>query len=178
MAKLDVGGGHPVARIEFNGIFDMEDLYKYIGNWFKTRRYFFQEEAYKHKIPTIFGEENEIKVNGWRKITKYYKYNIKVFIHSYDVRKIEIKEKGKKKTLSKGRILIEFSGDVETDYQGVFKSTPLLKKAGEFLDRFIFDKPMDVVWSDRLYYIILKFHARVKEHLNMTTKGNAYEDVW
>ncbi len=30
--------------------------------------------------------------------------------------------------------------------------------------------------GDRLYYIILKFHARIKEHLDMEGNGHAYDD--
>ena len=78
----------------------------------------------------------------------------------------------------KGKFILEFRGTVITDYQGNFAGSPFLVGLKNFLDRFIFFKQMDNVWSDRLYYIILKFHARIKEHLDMTGKGHAYEDVW
>jgi len=171
-------GKHPVARIIFDGIFDWEGLYEFIVEWYKNRRYYFEEADYKYKVPTMYGTEEEFKWSGWRNVTDYYRYWVHLYIQTFDTRKIEVVENGKKKTMYRGRFILEFRGVVETDYQGRFKDSLFAHNVKGFLDRFIFFKPMDVVWNDRLYYIILKFHARVKEHVDMTSKGHAYEDVW
>ena len=171
-------GNHPVARIIFDGIFDWDGLYNFIVDWFKHRRYYFEEKDYKYKIPSPAGPEEEFKWNGWRNITDYYRYSIDLHMKTYGIKKIEIVEKGKKKTIYKGKFILEFRGTVITDYQDRLKGSVFLHNLKNFLDRFIFSKPMGIVWGDRLYYIILKFHARIKEHLNMEGKGHAYEDVW
>ena len=175
---LNLIGDHPVARIIYEGVFDWDGLYKFIVEWYKNRHYYFEEADHKYKVPTIFGIEEEIKWTGWRNITDYYRYWIYLYIHTFDTRKIEVMEKGKKKTMYKGRFILEFRGKVETDYQGRFKDSIFAHHIKRFLDRFIFFRPMDIIWADRLYYIILKFHARVKGHIDMTGKGHAYEDVW
>ena len=171
-------GGHPYSRIIYDGVFDWDGLYQFIVNWFRNRHYYFEEKDYKYKVPTIFGIEEEFKWNGWRKVTDYYKYDITLEMHTFDVRKIEIVENGEKKTMYKGRFILEFWGKVETDYQGRFQDNPFGLALKKFLDRFIFFKPMDDVWSDRLHYIIEKFEGQIKEYLDMTGKGNAFEDVW
>ncbi len=171
-------GNHPYSRIIYDGVFDWDGLYHFIVKWFRNRHYFFEEEDYKYKVPTIFGVEEEFKWTGWRKVTEYYKYNIKLEMHTFDVRKIEIVEKGEKKTMYKGKFILEFWGDVETDYQKRFQDNPFGLQLKKFLDRFIFFKPMDNMWSDRLHYIIEKFEGQIKEYLDMTGKGNAFEDVW
>ena len=171
-------GDHPVARIMFDGIFDWDEVYEFIVGWFKHRRYFFEEKDYKYKIPSPAGPEEEFKWNGWRNITDYYRYSVDLQMKTYGIKKIEIVDKGKKRTMYKGKFILEFRGTVITDYQGRFTGSAFLESLKQFLDRFIFNRQMENIWSDRLYYVILKFHARIKEYLDMESKGHAYEDVW
>jgi len=169
--NLPLMGPHPIARIMYKGTFDFHGLYKFIINWLKDREYHVEQEDYVFKIPTIFGKEEEFKLGGWRKVTAYYKYVIKVYIHSFDIREVEIIEKGKKKKRYKGRILIEFSGDIQTDYQGIFKESKFTHDLKKFLDRFVFRTKLINEWSVEIYWGVLNLEARVKEFLNMTGKG-------
>ena len=103
------------------------------------------EKDYKYKIPSPAGPEEEFKWNGWRNITDYYRYSIDIAMKTYGIKKIEIVEKGKKKTMYKGKFILELRGTVITDYQGRLKGSIFLYNLKNFLDRFVFFKPMDVV---------------------------------
>lgn len=164
-------GEHPIARIIYKGIFDFDGLYKFILNWFKDREYYLEQKDYTHKIPTIFGKEEEFKLNGWRKVTSYYKFVVDVYIHLWDISSVEIIENGKKIKRQKGRAMIEFSGNIETDYVGLWKKSKGAFELKKFLDRFIFRKHMTEEWSAKLYLSVLNLHARVKEYMDMTGKG-------
>ena len=164
-------GEHPIARIMYKGIYDFDGLYKFIINWYKDREYYLEQKDYTNKIPTIFGKEEEFKLNGWRKVTAYYKFEVDVYLHLWDTSSVEIIENGKKKKKYKGRIMIEFSGKIETDYVGMWEKSRGALELKKFLDRFIFKKHMQEEWSAELYLSILNLHARVKEFMDMTGKG-------
>ena len=170
-------GDHPIARIMFKGVFDWDSVYKFIKRWFNDRGYFFEEGTYKTKSDT-FGKEEEFKWKGWRKVDEYYKFNIKIEMHSWGLRPVEVIEKGKKKKLYKGKFIMEFYGDVETDYQGMWRTSKFALNVKNFIDRFFWKGERMALYVDQLYYIITKFHSEIKEHLKMHSQGNAYKDNW
>ncbi|MEK6809020.1 MAG: hypothetical protein AABY14_05005 [Nanoarchaeota archaeon] len=45
----------PPAHIRYTGIWDMEDLYNSLADWFRYKKYKFKEELYEHRQPTAFG---------------------------------------------------------------------------------------------------------------------------
>lgn len=170
-------GDQPLARIMFKGIFDWEELYRFIKRWFEDQQYFFEEGTFKSGSDD-FGKEQEFKWKGERKVDNYYKYTITIEMHSWGVRPVEVIEKGKKKTMYKGRFIMEFFGKVETDYQGMWKKSQFALNVKNFLDRYFLKSERMAIYVDRLYYNITKLHAEVKEHLKMHSRGNAYKDMW
>ena len=61
----------PVGRIKFNGIFDMDGLYRLMHDWFVDRGYYLEEWRYKHKVPSPSGAEQTINWSAWRKVNAY-----------------------------------------------------------------------------------------------------------
>ncbi|HLC64835.1 MAG TPA: hypothetical protein VJI46_01785, partial [Candidatus Nanoarchaeia archaeon] len=45
--------------LRYKGVWDMDDLYKKMADWFRSRKYNFYERAFKHKTPTAFGKERQ-----------------------------------------------------------------------------------------------------------------------
>lgn len=166
-------GKRPAARIMFKGVFDWDGLYHFIRKWFQDREYYFEEGTLKSKGDD-FGKEEEYKWAGKRKITDYYQYKIKVEMHSWGIRPVDIIEKGKKKRMYKGKFILEFYADLVTDYQGMWKKSPFALNVKKFLDRFVWKNERMAVYVDKLWYTVYKFHGQVKEYLDMTSKGNAY----
>ena len=67
-------------RLKYRGIFDFAGLYQMIADWFAEKHYFLDEPLYKHKVPFPSGAEQEIKLQGWKKVDEFIRYNIKIFI--------------------------------------------------------------------------------------------------
>lgn len=170
-------GKHPLNRIMFKGIFDWETLYAFIKNWFEDREYFFEEGTLKTKDDK-FGKETEYKWSGWRKVDEYYKYTIKIELHLWGLRPVEVVEHGEKKKLYKGKFIMEFSGKVETDYQGIWKTSRFALNMKNFIDKYFWKGERMALHVDKLWYIMTKLHGEVKELLKMHSKGNAYKDNW
>jgi len=173
--KIPLGN---VATLKINGIFDFETVYRAMHGWFVEQKYYFEEKLYKHKVPSPAGAEEHIRWEGWRKITDYVKFNIQIYIIMWDMKEIEVIKNGEKKKLTKARMKIEFNGDVETDYQDAFGKTPFLVKLREFYNEFVMKKRIDTIYTDQLYYMILKLYTVAKEQLEFETRANMYYDMW
>ena len=49
----------PTAWVRHIGVWDMQDLYESLVDWFRGRKYKFHELVYKHKHPSPFGVERQ-----------------------------------------------------------------------------------------------------------------------
>ena len=77
-----------------------------------------------------------------------------------------------KKKMTKGRIWVQLSGKVETDYEKIWEKSAFLAQLKSFYNKYIMKKRYEGVWWDELYYnIVLSLHALIKERLKMTSEG-------
>lgn len=167
-----------VATLKINGIFDFEGVYRAMQNWFVEQKYYFEEVLYKHKVPSPAGAEEHIRWTGWRNVTEYVRFNIEIYFILWDAKEIEVIKNGEKKRLTKARMKIQFDGYVETDYSKRFEESPFLKKLARFYNEFVMKKRIDTLYTDQLYYMILKLYTVAKEQLEFETKVNMYYDMW
>ena len=169
----------PPWRLKFNGIFDFDGLYKVMYNWFNGMSFYFEEGLYKHKVPTPAGAEQDIEWSGWRKITEYTKYWIRLYIKLYDMKEIIVIKDGQKKKLTKARLMIEFYPSVELDYQARFsKENRLALQLQDFYHKFIIKKNIQNIWEDQIWYYTLKLYTIIKEYMDFEAKGNVFYDMW
>ena len=59
----------------------MQDLYERIIEWFRLRKYKFQELIYKHKHPSPFGIERQYTWKADRKENEYVIIEYNMYIH-------------------------------------------------------------------------------------------------
>ena len=172
----------PTLVIKDEGIFDFEGLYKTLVSWFIDQGYRFEELSLKHKVPSLAGTELEYIWFAWRRHNEYTKFCVDMIFKLYDAKDLDVIKDGKKKRLTKARILCEFYGYLELDYSKRFSGNKFLQGLNKFLQYQILMKPMEGVigsmWWDELYYRTLKLHAVIKEYLALEAKGNAYFDMW
>ena len=163
------------SRIKFEGLFDIEGLYKFMRDWLSTRHFIFTESKYKHKLPSPLGAEIELEWSAWRKETEFVRYWIIINFHFWDMTEVEVIREGKKVKRNKARFEIVFGGDLEMDYQGRFEKTPFLKTLEQFYYKFIFtqNKEMGMYW-DELYYLVYRLQTEVKKFLGMEASESAY----
>lgn len=162
----------PKARLKFKGTFDLDGLYRTMYGWFEEKQYEFHETLYKAKAPEL-----ELEWTGERKKTGYIRDVIKVYLHLFGS-EVEAVKKGVKQRLMKGRMLIDFSGTLETDYPSITGerkwTSPWLRKLQNFYNRYIIKKEIDLLHEDTLYYEIYQLHDVVKNYLDLEAKGYTY----
>ncbi len=157
-------------KVRYKGLFDFEGLYRLMYAWYKSQRYEMQEDLYKDKIDTPLGNEIEIKWSGWKRVDEIAKYWVKVYIHIWEGKEIEVVDGTLRRKLFRARMNIEFSGEIDFDYQKLFKRSkvfrPILSKMREreFLIKYV----------DDLTYSVIRYQTQVKKFLHMEGQENAY----
>jgi len=163
----------PSIYIRFKGVWDMQDLYESMVNWFRTRKYKFHEKVYKHKHPSPFGVERQYVWTAERKETEYMQFWVDVYIHTYDAHDMEVAmTDGSTRTFTKGRIWIEFKGHILYDYEKRWEKNAFYAQLRNFYHKYVLRKRMEQMWWDQLWYReIHQLHALVKERLKMASEG-------
>ncbi|PIU30102.1 hypothetical protein COT07_02545 [Candidatus Woesearchaeota archaeon CG07_land_8_20_14_0_80_44_23] len=168
---LDKNKNIPPTVLKYKGIFDIGALYKFMSHWLINEGFEFYETKYKHKPPKI-----EINWEANKRITSYVKYIMEIHFYFYGVNDVEVIKDGAKRKMQDARVVITFSGKVETDYPDIYgdknwEKNKFFVKAKKFFENYIIRQDLDVKHIDSFYYYILRFYEDVKSFLGMETVG-------
>lgn len=169
-------GRMPSVYIRFKGVWDMQDLYESMINFFRTRKYKFHEKKHKHKRLSPHGAERQYVWSAERKEDEYLQFFIDIFVHTYDAHDVEVVMKdGSTEKFTKGRLWIEFRGHMLFDYQKRWEKNAFYANLRNFYHKYVMRKKIENVWWDQLWYReIHQLHALVKERLKMASEGYAH----
>ena len=138
------------AKLKWNGIFDMTNVYKKLKSWFDSKGYDFKETQYLERIKAN-GKQLEIVWKATKKQSDYFMYTIEVLFLVIGLNKVEVEREGKKFPMEKGEVEIQFTAYLTKDYKDKWKDSQFKKNLYE---RFI-----------------------VKDRI-LGYKGDIYEDVY
>ncbi|MBR9676710.1 hypothetical protein GOV04_01040 [Candidatus Woesearchaeota archaeon] len=120
------------------GVFDYNDLYNSVKNWFEAKKYRFIEKNYKNK-----GNEINISMAPVKKVSEYVRFVIGLDMFILDIKNVDVVKDGKKTTMQQARAKIKLTYNVETDYQGRFDKSEKLQKLKKFIDNKLLKKKLD-----------------------------------
>ncbi|MGV8141415.1 MAG: hypothetical protein ACP5NW_03160 [Candidatus Woesearchaeota archaeon] len=161
--------------IKYKGVFDFDGMYKMMHTWLVSKRFLFQEDTYKDKIYTPFGNELEITWNAERKVTEFIKEYITIEFHLWDFAEAEVIKDGKKTKMTKARMEMKIFAYLELDYSKKFsEGDSFSKKLGQFYMEKIIYWDWRIRYANVLEYNIYDLHTKIKKYLNMDTATNAY----
>ena len=165
--------GTPPVYVQYKGIFDMQDVYETIADFFRQKKFKFYETQQRLRKPGPFGAEILYQFKATRKVEEYYEWIVDITIETFDMHDVDVVLKdGAKKKMTKGRIWIQILGRVEMDYEKVWEKSAFLAQLKGFYHKYIIKKTIEGVWWDELYYkIVLKLHALIQERLKMASEG-------
>jgi hypothetical protein len=155
--------------IHYSGIVDFEGLYRMLVKWFRDRKYDFYETLYKDKPPEL-----EIEWAAWRKLDDFYKHDIRISFHLYDIKDVETIKDGVKKKMIYTRMIMKFDPIIIYDWQNRWSESPLTKVLFKFYMANVVKREFQLKYADALWYLHYQLHAKVKEFLGMETAGNAF----
>lgn len=164
----------PRTYIRFKGIWDMQDLYESIADWFRSRKYKFHEKVYKHKHPSPFGVERQYVWEAERKETEYVQFHYDMYVHTYDAHDVEVTlPNGNKKTATKGRIWIEIRTKIYTDWEKRWGKVPFTAQLKAFYNKYLIRKDYMQGYYPKIRYEMYELQAMLKTKLKM--EADEYE---
>ena len=160
--------------IRYSGLFDFDGFYAAVIDWCKMYGYKWDEETYKHKVPSPKGAEQEWKWVCEKEVTEYLKYKITFKPHLWDMTEIEVEKDGKKKTLTNGRIEVPIQAVMIMDWQKKFVGSRFKEWMGKMYLK-MYRRELENIWHDNLYYRLWNLQAIIKKYFDMQTKWHAYK---
>ncbi len=122
---------------KYEGVFNYKEFYKFCYDWL-TENTIFQlfEDEYSEKIKQE-GKEIDINWTAVRKMTDYFKYEIKIKFKILHMVEVEVEKNGVKIKLNKGQLKITVKGNLIRDWQGKFERSAYRKFLREIYDKWI-----------------------------------------
>ena len=168
--------GEPATYIRYKGIWDMQDMYETIADWFRKRKYKFHERVYKHKHPSPYGVERQYVWEAQRNESEYIQVHYNLFVHTYDAHDIEVvKPDGTKKIFTKGRIWIELKAKLNTDWEKRWTEKSFYSSLKNFYNKYIIRKNFMQGWMPKMRYELYELQAMLKARLKM--ESDEYEHM-
>lgn len=125
------------SKIKYNGIVDFPEFYKFCYNWLVDEvGLLVAEEKYAEKIA---GDSKNIDIawSGSKKITDYFKEEVKISFQIIGLTKIEIVKDGKKIKTNNGSVEVKIKGVLIRDYEGKFETTPSKKFMRSIYEKWV-----------------------------------------
>ncbi|OIO40258.1 hypothetical protein AUJ10_03725 [Candidatus Pacearchaeota archaeon CG1_02_31_27] len=161
-------------KVKYGGIFDFKDAYTFLSNWFIDEDYVLEEEKYTEKVGES-GKYVEVKWNAWKKISDYFKFEIKVKWEIFNMTTVEIEKGGKKIKLNKGGNEVDFKGYLVRDWENKWETTPWKKFMRSVYDRFIIRARLE----DYEFEVLEETKEAVeqlKAYFSLIGRGNPYTE--
>ncbi len=126
-------------KFQYEGLFNLEELYILITSWFHEKGYDFYERMNQEQI-TSSGKQIRIILEPWKGITEYYKLCLRLKIHLIDISEVDIEHNGETLNLNQGTIRIMIDAYIISDWRGKWEKKPLHWFLSVLFNKFIFNQ--------------------------------------
>jgi len=123
-------------KIKHDGIFDFKEVYRYLYTLLVDEQYDLEERVYTEKA-TQKGKEIEIAWIAKRKISDYFRFQIKVNWLILGMTDVEVTKDGQKLKMNKGSLELKFSCYLEKDYEHRWEGSAFFKFLRGLYDNYI-----------------------------------------
>ena len=134
-------------KMKQKGHWNYTELYNMLFEWLKDSNYKLSEDLYNEKLQAN-GKEVIIRWTAGRKITDYFKFQIKLDWHILGMKDAEAEIDGKKVSTNKGEVKIEFKGNLINDYEKKWEDKPSWKFLRSLYEKYIIRKTIDEYEDD------------------------------
>ncbi len=131
------------SSVKYNGVFSFKDVYKFCYEWLKEETGLdISEDKYKEKL-TGDSKNIDVEWTGEKKVTDYFKFEIKVGFEIKDLTKVEIVQDNRKVQTNKGGVKISVKGILVRDYQGKFETNAFQKFLRSIYEKWVITSRID-----------------------------------
>lgn len=166
--------------LRYNGIIDLNGLFRITREWLVSNKWRFYEKTLKHKIYPE-GYKKEMTWIAYKDPTEYVRYHVTLEFLIREINDVEVVRQGIKKKLQQCIFQVEITGRVELDKERRFKDvvgSKFLQMLMDFYHNYIIKEDILFVWVDQLEYRLLRLHGIMKQFMEMEAATNAAEFRW
>ncbi len=165
MAELDKF--LPSQKVRHVGIFDFKEVYRICYEWFINEGYDVAEKNYTEKIQQR-GKEIEIEWLALRKVSDYFRFQIKSRWHILGMNDVEVEENGRRLKMNQGDLEIRFTVILEKDYKHRWESNKFFKTLRKVYDKYVL-KARILKYEEKLFAELNDLVSQVKAKLALST---------
>lgn len=157
------------SKIKYNGVFSFADFYKFCYDWLDQETGLdISEDKYGEKLK---GDSKEIDVEwtGTRKVTDYFKFEVKVKFKILNLTNVEIAQGNAKTKTNKGSVEVATKGNLLRDYQGKFETSAFRKFLRSLYEKWIITSRIDQ-FEEKLIGDCDEFLSQAKAYLDLEGK--------
>lgn len=129
-------------KLDYSGLLKFSDFYTYSHSWLDDGDYGVVEDKYAEKIS---GNSKDIDIE-WKctkKVSDYFKNEIKVKFEIKGLVDVEVEIDGKKKKMQQGKIKVEIKGTLIKDPESKWEGTPFFRFLREVYNKYIVPQRID-----------------------------------
>ena len=157
------------SSVKNTGLFQFSDFYKFCYDWLTQETGLdISEDKYKEKL-TGNAKFINIEWTGTKKVTDYFKYEIKVEFVIENMTDVEVAKDNVKMKSNKGAVQVKVKGNLLRDYKGKFESTATRKFMRSIYEKWIIASRIEE-FEDKLFGKCDEFLSQVKAYLDLEGK--------
>lgn len=157
------------SKIKYNGIFSFKDFYNFCYEWLMEETGLnISEDKYEEKLS---GDSKDIEVewSGKRKVTDYFRFDVKVVFTIGGLTNVEINKDGTRMKTNKGSISVGIKGILVRDYQGKFETSAFQKFLRSVYEKWVITSRIEE-FEDKLASDCDEFLSQAKAYLDLEGK--------
>jgi hypothetical protein len=164
MVELDTLIGSKVRHV---GLFDFKETYRILFEWFIDQGYDFNEKSYKEVIGAGGAKEIELEWDCVRKVSDYFRFQIKTSWKIIGMTSVEVEIDGVKQKMNKGDLAITFKTILQKDYDERWSKTPFFNFLRTMYDRYLIKERISQ-YEMKLITEMEELVAQAKSYLALT----------
>lgn len=129
-------------KMEYSGLFDFPELYKFLHSLFKEEGYGVNEDKYEEKVA---GQKRDIAVEwkATKDISDYFKEEYKVKIEIKEMTEVEVEIDSQKKKMHRGKLTLEISGNLIKDKDNKWETSAFNRFIRDVYNKYVIPSRVD-----------------------------------
>jgi len=157
------------SKIKYEGIVSFKDFYRFCYDWLKEEtELVVAETKYAEKLK---GDSKDIDIEwiGTRKVTDYFKFQIKAVFRILGLKEVETTQGGAKIKTNQGSVEIKLTGTLIRDYDSKFEVTAHKKFLRNIYEKWVIPSRIEQ-FEDKLISDCDEFLSQSKAYLDLEGK--------
>jgi hypothetical protein len=125
-------------KVKRSGIFDFKEVYQFAYRWLTGEDYDVNEEKYIEEVQTD-AKKIEIKWVAEKKISDYFKIELKLEWRIVGMKDVEVERDGKRIKANSGTFEVKITGSLIKDYQSEWDVNPSYKFLRGIYEKWIIE---------------------------------------